>query len=254
MRSLLFGWCAVVATAMLLGFTAAASAQDDEDWYAALRLGFQPYTVDVEGTAAGRDFETTADLSDIMDQTESIWGFELEVGKGRWFVDVAAFYQEVETAKGSKNLGAEVTGSEFALNPMVGYRAYQNGDLTCDFMAGVYYVRFDVDADIYAPALLGGNRSVEKDLDFVDPMIGARAYYAFNEKVGLAGMGQIGGFGAGSEINAVLQATLVYHINEWLALSAGYRWWHWEYEDDGAILSDLEQSLYGPVVGVQLTY
>ncbi|MBT7299021.1 MAG: outer membrane beta-barrel protein [Victivallales bacterium] len=237
----------------MMAFASLAVQAQDKDWYGALRLGFQPYTIDLEGTVAGRDFDATADLMDVLDETESMWGFEAEFGKGRWFLNVAAFYQEVVSEKGNMTLGVETTGSEFAVNPMLGYNVYRGDRLSLDVMGGIYYVRLDVEVDIYAPAPLG-NLSRDTDLDFLDPMVGVRAYYAITEKFGVSAAGQVGGFGVGSEIHVVLGANLVYNFTDWFAVTGGYRWWHWEYEDDDATLSDLEQTLYGPIIGIQFTY
>jgi len=45
--------------------------QADKDWYAALRFGYQPYTMELDGKLLNRDFSVKADLSDIMDKTDT---------------------------------------------------------------------------------------------------------------------------------------------------------------------------------------
>jgi hypothetical protein len=182
----------------------------------------------------------------------------VEFGKGKWFLNFAGFHQKSEADKGDKTLGAEVTFKETGLNPMVGYRVYTTslgGDkaLLVDAMAGIYYVKVSTDVDIYAPAPVG-NRSVSKDIDFTDPMAGVRAYLALTKKFGVAAAGQIGGFGVGSELQTVLAGNLVYNFTNWFAASAGYKYWYWKYEDSGATVSRLEQTLHGPVIGVQLKF
>jgi len=37
-------------------------------------------------------------------------------------------------------------------------------------------------------------------------------------------------------------------------MSAGYKCWYFKYEDDGANLSELEQKVYGPTIGVQFKF
>ena len=250
----------VLAGAVVFGLCGPAAAQEArKDWYVALRFGFQPYTVDVEGELLGREFEKSADLLDLMKDTDTmVLGGEVEFGKGPWFVSLASFYQKTKADEGNEIVGLDLKFTETGLNPMVGYRVYETllgGDraLAVDLMAGVYYVKVPTDIALYAPAPIG-NRSASKDIDFLDPMVGARAYLAITKKFGFGASGQIGGFGVGSELNYSVAGNLVYNFTNWFAASAGYKYWYWKYEDSGATLSELEQALYGPVVGVQFKF
>jgi len=252
--------CLQVVTILVLltCFSGQVFAQADGDWYTALRFAYFPYSADIEGTAGNRNFDTEADLSDLMDNTETLLGGEVEFGNGTWFLSLAGFFQEVEVDKGNTTNGARLISSETAVNPMLGYRIYKQHmeggkGATVDVMAGAYYVKLDMDLDIYSTAL--GNATIDRDIDFIDPMVGARGYYGFSKKVGVAGSGQIGGFGVGSELHYQLTANLIYHINQTFAVSAGWRHWYWDYEDDGdAFVSKLEQTLSGPTVGLQIKF
>jgi len=192
--------------------------QADKDWYAALRFGYQPYTMELDGKLLNRDFSVKADLSDIMDKTDTtLAGGEVEFGKGRWFGVFSAFYQKTEADKGNTTRGAEVSVEETSLNPMVGYRVYQydlgtGRTLSVDVMAGIFYVKLSTDVDIYSPIL--GNVSRKEDVDFLDPMFGARVYYPFTNKFGAGVSGQIGGFGVGSELQYLAAANLVYNFTD----------------------------------------
>jgi len=117
--------------------------------------------------------------------------------------------------------------------------------------AGLYYLKVKAEVDLHTPAF---DVSEDRDIDFWDPMFGARAYLALTKKFGVSAAGQIGGFGAGSELNYLAGGNLVYNFTQRFALSGGYRYWHWKYEDNDATLSRLEQTLHGPVVSLQLKY
>lgn len=249
----------LLITGLFVLFCGSAVAEQlDKDWYLALRLGYQPYTMKAEGTIGNRDFSGDADLKDIIDKTDTtIFGGEIEYGKGKWFLNFAGMYQESEVDKGDTTTGAKVTFEEMAVNPMVGYRVYQaslSGDraVTVDVMGGIYYVKVDLDVDIYSPVL--GNFSRGGDFDFTDPMVGARTYLALTKKFGIGAMGEIGGFGVGSELNGFVAGNLVYNFSECFAVSGGYKYWYWKYEDDNALVSRYEQTIHGPVVGVQFKY
>ena len=250
----------LVATAIIASMCGSAAAEDTgKDWYLALRLGYQPYQLDAKGTMLGRDFDKSVSLSDIMKKTDTtILGGEVEYGSGKWFTILSAFYQKSDLSKNGGALGADASFKEMGFNPMIGYKLYQTtlGDmpLMIDAMAGIFYVKIEPELTIYDPVLPGGSAATNKKIDFTDPMFGARSYLAVTKKFGVAASGEIGGFGAGSKLQTVVAGNLVYNFTDWLAMSGGYKYWYFKYEDTGSKLSRLEQSLYGPVVGLQFKY
>ena len=244
--------CLMVA-AILASMCGSASAETDwKDWYGALRLGYQPYTLEVEGTFRGQNFDAEADLSDIMDEFDTtIAGGELEIGTGRYFFLVGGFYQKTEIDEGQAVRDVVGEFKKTAINPMLGYRVYQaqlGGDqsVAVDLMAGAFYVKME--ADLTRPFI------INEDIDFVDPMVGARVGYKFTKNWGVGASGEIGGFGVGSELQYVVAANLGYDITHWLKVFGGYKYWYFKYEDDGAQLSELEHTQHGPVLGVQFSF
>ena len=224
-----------------------------KDSYFAIRLGFQPYELNAKGSVAGRSFDRTASLSDIMDDADTtLLGGEFEYGWNKWFLNLAAFYQESEFDRSNGVQGTNLTFERTAINPMLGYRVYGNRNpLSVDLMAGAYYVKVDADVESFDPS---GNISGSRDIEFTDPMLGARAYLALTRNLGLTALGQIGGFGVGSEFHNVLAGSFVYNFTDWFAMSAGYKYWYWKYEDDDATLTRLSLAQYGPTIGVQFTF
>jgi hypothetical protein len=247
-----------VVLVSLCGVSSAEQAGNNvapsKDWYVAIRLGFQPYTMEASGTVGNREFDAKADLSDILDNTDTtIAGGEVEFGMGRLFLILNGFYQKSEAEKGDSTLGARMTFTETGFNPLVGYRIYQGDGQTpvsVDVMAGAYYVKMDADVEIYGP--LGNIIARDNDISFTDVMIGARAYYGFTKKFGAGVFGEIGG--GGSELQYVVAANLVYNFTNWFALSGGYKYWYFKYEDESKLLNTFEQKTYGPVIGMQFKF
>jgi hypothetical protein len=249
----------LVVMVIIASFCGSAWAeQAGKDWYLALRFGYSPYTLEEDGTLLGRDFSAKADLKDIMDKTDTtLFGGEVEFGMGKWFGVLSTLYQKSETNDGTLSHGANATLKEVVVNPMIGYRVYQEkleGDqsLTIDGLAGLSYVKVSWDMSLYNDRL--GNLYRSNDFEIVDPMIGARLRYMFTKQFGMTVLGQIGGFGVSSELQYNAAANLIYSFNECFSLSAGYRYWYFKYEDDSANLSKLEQKMYGPLVGVQFLF
>jgi len=224
------------------------AAQAEKDWYVALRLGFQPYTMEMSGEVGGRHFDAQADLADIMDNTDTtLLGGEMEFGKGKLFMTLSGFYQKSEVPDGRFE---DSTFTETSFNPMIGYRVYQ-GDgptpVSVDLMAGAYYVK--ISREVYIDKVKFRDK---KDTDFTDAMVGARAYYGFTKQFGASFFGEVGA--GGSELQYVVSANLVYNFTNWFAMSVGYKYWYFKYDDDEKLMRDFEQQIYGPTLGVQFKF
>lgn len=249
----------LAVTVIIASFCGPALAQQaGKDWYIALRLGYSPFTMEADGTVAGRDFHTKADLSDIMDKMDTtLGGIDIEFGKGRWFGMLQGLYMKVETQEGSLAHGSKAMLKQVGFNPTVGYRVYQekfegNQFLSIDALAGLSYLKTNWELTINDTIL--GDLYRKNDFDTLDPMIGGRLLYMFTKNWGMTAQGLIGGFGLGTELQYIASANLVYAINHMFSLAVGYKYWYFKYEDDSQILSKLEQKVYGPTIGVQVTF
>jgi opacity protein-like surface antigen len=86
--------------------------------------------------------------------------------------------------------------------------------------------------------------SVSADKTWTDPIIGARAQWNINDKWFLAGKGDIGGFGVGSDFAWNLQATVGYQFTETISAELGYRYYQTDYSDGGFVYDMAESGLY----------
>ena len=86
------------------------------------------------------------------------------------------------------------------------------------------------------------NESADKS--WTDPIVGLRGRWNYDERWFLAGRGDIGGFGVGSDFTWTLQASVGYQITDALSAEIGYRYMDTDYSD-GAFLYDMaEAGLY----------
>jgi hypothetical protein len=105
--------------------------------------------------------------------------------------------------------------------------AYQHReDIPLDAYVGVRYTF--VENEIWFPRL----PAVEKDYDWVDPVIGARYTYTINRDWSMLLRGDIGGFGVSTDWMTNASVDAVYRVNGLLSLSAGYRYLDIKFEDD----------------------
>ena len=59
---------------------------------------------------------------------------------------------------------------------------------------------------------------------------------------------------AASPSEEAIKASFVYNFTNWFAASVGYKYWYFKYADSGAMVSHLEQTIHGPVLGLQFKY
>jgi len=83
--------------------------------------------------------------------------------------------------------------------------------------------------------------------DWVDPYIGLRGLYNFNDKFYLTGRGDIGGFGIGADLAWSASLGVGYHLSETKRLEVAYRALGSDYEHDGFV-SDLVY--HGPEISL----
>lgn len=92
---------------------------------------------------------------------------------------------------------------------------------------------------------------VAPEQTFVDPIIGVRANVALSDSWSLLGYGDVGGFGAGSDLTWQAALTANYRVSDSFFISAGWRELYVDYADDG---TEFDGSMAGPVIGATWTF
>lgn len=114
------------------------------------------------------------------------------------------------------------------------------------------YTSLDINADRSNRFVL-----IPRDIDdsgsktWTDPLIGLRGQWNINDKWFLAGKGDIGGFGVGSDLAWSLQGTVGYNFTESVSAEIGYRYLHTDY-DNGRLTYDVAQA--GAFVGLNINF
>lgn len=148
-------------------------------------------------------------------------------------------------------IDANVDTQEFMATLQAGYRIVDADGFSLDALAGARFWHISNEVAVTASHPLIGSVSAthKESFGWVDPVIGARAFFNLTDKLSVQGQVDIGGFGAGSDFTWSALATVNYIFTDTLSVSAGYKVLDVDYSDDGYVF---DSRLSGPVVG--LTY
>lgn len=148
-------------------------------------------------------------------------------------------------------IDATVDTQEFMATLQAGYRVIDADGFSLDALAGArfWHISNDVSVTASHPLLGSVSASHNESFGWVDPVIGARAFFSLTDKLSVQGQVDIGGFGAGSDLTWSALATVNYVFTDTLSVSAGYKVLDVDYAHDGHVF---DSRLSGPVFG--LTY
>ena len=140
---------------------------------------------------------------------------------------------------------ANLHATEFFLTQKLGYRLIDSDRLTVDALAGFRYWYFGENLSFTTNTLnFSGVQS------WVDPLVGGRIAGILTPKVEVSIGGDVGGWGAGSQIDYQIFGLLGYRIKPALALQVGYRYLYFDYRRASGAYLDTATS--GVVVGVAI--
>jgi len=214
---------------------AAATAADDA-WHFAL----SPYLwlPGVHGTASGPSGQGGLDFRASPSDLISHFRFGLlgavDVRHKRFVTsgdllwlrlgDDRAIANRILVRKGATT--ANMTADILLLTPKVGIRVINEEKIKIDALTGFRYWHFGESLHINPPAL-GLNFSGSQN--FVDPLVGGRIQMALWPKIGVNILGDVGGWGTGSQLEYQVAGFLSYRIKPAWTLQAGYRYLNMDY-------------------------
>jgi hypothetical protein len=147
----------------------------------------------------------------------------------------------------SPNQGvANLHMTEFFLTQKVGYRVIDNERVKIDALAGFRFWHFGESASFTDNTL-----NFTGSQNWVDPLVGGRITGILTPKVEITVGGDVGGWGAGSQIDYQIFGALGYRIKPALALQAGYRYLYFDYRKSSGYF--LDNTTSGVFFGVTLT-
>lgn len=246
-----------VAICMLL-FACAAKAEETTP--PRLEFYFTPYLW-ISGTSG--DFSTrnpniptqtaTASFGDILSHLNSVpvmGAFEVRYGRFGLLADIIAVSLKGDVpTKGPAFNGGSAKLTEFIATIMATYRALELRNQFLDVGIGVRPVAYWTEFTFNSGVLPGFSRS--PSVSWADPLLGARYHLDLSKRFGLTAYGDVGGFGAGSNLTWQLLGTVDYRFNQWLVMHTGYRHLHIDYRGD---VLHADTALSGPIIGATIRF
>jgi len=143
-------------------------------------------------------------------------------------------------------VAAEGSLRQTSLSALAGYRAVDQTNLSLDLLTGgrAWWIH----AKVSAPSLALSTRA---KVSFVDPVVAARLHVKASPRWSFLVYGDIGGFGAASDITTQAMATANLRIARHIWLSGGYRYQYVDYTS-GNIRAKV--ALAGPLFGATFAF
>lgn len=242
-----------------------ALAEEDTGWQheAVVYL----FATAIDGDVGIRNIDVPVDIGfdDILDNLKfGAMGFYEARKDDQWSFIVDAAYlslysKQTPVSNNVVTVNAKAEMSQIVLEAMVGYKVLDHEDLASfyrkvqiDVIGGARYNQLDFSLSADASVLglaTAGERS--KKIDWIDPIVGARARFNPSENVRVVLYGDVGGFGVGSDLTWQLLARVGYQFDNNLEVSAGYRVLYMDYEEgSGADYFSYDATYQGPVIGL----
>ncbi len=236
-----------------------------QDWW--FLAGIDTWISATDGDVGINGLITSADtsISDALSEIDFAYMGYFEIGYRRWSLGVDVVYARLSDdatfSFGPIDGRLSLEQEQAYVTVRAQYRAVQTDKLALDVFAGFRWMYVDIDTDVHIsrsfdrPALQRFNRDSSRrfDLseDWIDPIIGLRGIYNFNSDWFFQFAGDIGGFGAASELTWQAIVGIGYNFTPHMSVALGYRALGVDYDKPDF---KLDTVTYGPIVAFVIRF
>jgi len=177
---------------------------------------------------------------------------DIEVAYKRWSLENDLVYAKLESSTSdTQPFYGELKTTAYQLfwTSYLGYRVIDTKPFTMDLLGGFRMISLGLNGELTPGVLPGLSRSWTRT--WVDPVIGLRTQTYLTHWLFLPIRGDIGGFGANSELTWQALAGVGGQISRWFSLIVGYRALGYNYDQAGF---RYDVNTHGPVVALNFTF
>lgn len=177
---------------------------------------------------------------------------DIEVDYKRWSLENDVVYAQLQASndKTQPYFGElKSTAYQVFWTSYLGYRVIDTKRFTMDLQGGFRLISLGVDLEL-TPGLLDG-RSRYYTRTWIDPVVGLRTRTFVTDWLFIPIRGDIGGFGANSELTWQAMAGIGFQISRWFGVVVGYRGLGYQY-DQANFRYDV--GTHGPIIGLNFEF
>jgi len=239
----------LAALALVSPLPAAADAQADS-WRHSLDIFLMGPTLDGAVGIGPVDGDVDIDAGTVFDSLEAAFLGTYVGERGRWGVIADLAYMDLaQDGQGPAGLvDYEVSVKQTLVSLYGTYRLSPTWQAT-------FGARWTDVSSALALQASGPGVRAETDEDWIDPMIGLRWERVLDDKVVVSLMGDLAGFGVGSDLTLFLGGTVAYRFSERVSGFLGYRYIDIDYEDGaGRDRFRFDMVQHGPLLGIRFAF
>ncbi|UCD53187.1 MAG: hypothetical protein JSW27_11195 [Phycisphaerales bacterium] len=213
----------VMAVTFVLPITVTpAGAQDEpaKKWTFDVSLYGLAAGMSGDMTVRGVDADLDVGFDDIWDNLEFGAMGKVRIGYNRWAFNTEVIYMALAASKS----GVDAELDQWIVEPALSYKVCREFEP----LVGVRYN--NISGEIKGPGVLPTPRIPTGTQDWWDPIVGADFHLPLAAKWSLNLRGDIGGFGAGSDLTWQAFPYVSWQFAKRGSLQAGYRWLYTDYE------------------------
>jgi len=241
--------CLIVATGWSTALLAQQSTTTDSGWKSSIVIYLLGPTIEGTVGIGPIDSEVDIDAGDVFDSLDGAFLATYAVEKGSWGAVFDLIYMD---------LSSDITGSRELLTGEVGVKqtifganaAYRMNDNLQVLFGGRYVdLSSKVTLNLPSPAYF------KLDQSWFDPTIGLRFAGPIGERWSYGLLGDIGGFGVGSDLTWQMSGSLSFRMTERSLFTFGYRYIDIDYEDgEGRDAFKFDVAEHGPALGFRFEF
>jgi hypothetical protein len=228
--------------------SAQGSTATDDQWH----VSSSPYLwlTGIHGIAGAdqRTLSLHASPADLLSHFRFGLMGTTEVSRKRFVAPADLVWARLGDDKALPSTALGATGGDFKaslliLTPKIGYRLIDQEKFKIDALTGFRYWHLGQTLE-FSPSSLGLN--FQGSQNWVDPLVGARIEVPLSSKLAVNIIGDVGGWGVGSQLDYQIGGLLSYQWKPKWALQAGWRYLDVNYR--GVSIYDVTMS--GVLIGV----